>query len=61
MLQKALSLSPKAHNARSNMALVYYKNRDYSKACEFARAANLNGDDLPRGFLEDMCAKGATG
>jgi Tfp pilus assembly protein PilF len=61
MLQKALGISPRAHNARSNIALVYYKNRDYAKACEFARAANLNGDDLQPGFLEEMCSKGATG
>jgi tetratricopeptide (TPR) repeat protein len=60
-LQEALSLAPKAHNARSNIAMVHFKRRDYAKACEFARAANRNGDDLPRGFLEDMCAKGATG
>lgn len=60
-LQKALDLVPRAHNARSNIALVYYKKRDYTKACEFARAANLNGDDLPRDFLEEMCSKGATG
>lgn len=60
-LQKALELSPKAHNARSNIALVHYKRKDYAKACEFARAAKLNGDDLQPGFLEEMCAKGATG
>ena len=61
MLNKALSISPKAHNARSNIALVYYKNHDWSKACEFARAAKENGDDLQPGFIEEMCAKGATG
>jgi Tfp pilus assembly protein PilF len=60
-LHKALELSPKAHNARSNIALVHYKRRDYAKACEFARAAKANGDDLQPGFLEEMCSKGATG
>jgi Tfp pilus assembly protein PilF len=60
-LHKALELSPRAHNARSNIALVYYKRRDFTQACEFARAANANGDDLQPGFLAEMCGKGATG
>ena len=60
-LHKALELAPKVHNARSNIALVHYKQRDYAKACEFARSAKANGDDLQPGFLEEMCAKGATG
>ena len=60
-LNKALELSPRAHNARSNIALVHYRARDFSKACEFARAAQKNGDDLPPGFLEEMCSKGGTG
>lgn len=60
-LHKALELAPKAHNARSNIALVHYKRREYTKACEFARAARANGDDLQPGFLEEMCSKGATG
>lgn len=61
MLNKALAISPKAHNARGNIALVYYKNKDYAKACEYGRAAQKNGDDLQPGFLEEVCGKGGTG
>ena len=60
-LHKALGLSSTARNARANIALVHYKQRDYAKACEFARAARGNGDDLQPGFLEEVCGKGAKG
>jgi len=57
-LQKALKVSPTAHDARLHIARIYYKKKDYSKACEWARAAKVNNDDLPVDFLEDMCKKG---
>ena len=57
-LDKALAESPKAFNARSNMAFVYYRKKDFVKACEWAKGARGNGDELEPGFLEDMCRRG---
>ncbi|MEO8202639.1 MAG: tetratricopeptide repeat protein [Betaproteobacteria bacterium] len=59
-LEKALAVSPTARDARLHIARVYYKKKDFAKACEWARAAKANNDDLPTDFLEDMCKKGAT-
>ena len=60
-LQKALEVSAAAHNARSEIAMVYYKKKDFANACEFARRARDNKDDLMPNFLEEMCKQGATG
>lgn len=54
-LQKALSLSPTARDARSHIAFVYYLQKDYGSACRWAQQAKANGDGLENGFLEDMC------
>ncbi len=56
-LQKSLQISPKAFNARSNIAFVYYKKGDFKKSCEWAKGARENHDQLEPGFLEDMCAR----
>lgn len=60
-LRKALDISPTAHNARANMAMVYYKKSEYAKACELARGARENNDIIATDFLEEMCRRGATG
>ena len=60
-LNKALALSSTAHNARSNIALVHYLKKDMASACTWAKAAQKNGDQLEKGFLEDMCSKAAQG
>ena len=57
-LHKALSLAPTARNARSNIAMIHYKKSEWSKACEWARGAKANQDDLQPDFLEEMCKKG---
>ena len=57
---KALAVSSTARDARIHIARVYYKRKDFSKACEWARAAKQNYDDLPADFLEDMCKQGGT-
>lgn len=54
-LNKALQLSSTAHNARSNISFVHYLKGDFGNACTWARDAQKNGDELERGFLEDMC------
>lgn len=54
-LRKAIELEPKARDARSNLAFVYYLKRDAEGACSWARSAAENGDRLEAGFLEDMC------
>ncbi len=59
-LQKSLSVSSTARDARLHIARVYYKKKDFGKACEWARLARDNNDDLPPDFLEDMCKKGGT-
>ena len=59
-LQKALAVSPAARDARLHIARVYYKKKDYGKACEWARGAKANHDDLPPDVLEDLCKKGGT-
>jgi len=59
-LRKAIEVSTTAQDARLHIARVYYKKKDFGKACEWARAAKANNDDLPPDFLEDMCRKGGT-
>ena len=59
-LNKALAVSPSARDARLHIARVYYKKKDFSKACEWARKASENKEELPADFLEDMCKKGGT-
>jgi len=59
-LHKALAVSLTARDARLHIARIYYKKKDFSKACEWARDAKANKDDLPPDFLEDMCKKGGT-
>ncbi len=54
-LNKALQLSPTARNARSNISFVHYLKGDSGKACAWAKDAQKNGDELEKGFLEDMC------
>ena len=56
-LNKALERSSTARNARSNISMVYYLKGDFSNACEWAKAAQKNGDVLESGFLEDMCRR----
>jgi len=59
-LEKAIAVSPTARDARVHIARIYYKKKNFSKACEWARLAKANNDDLPVDFLEDMCKKGGT-
>ena len=47
-----------ARNARSNMAFMYYLKNDFANACTWAREARINGDELEKGFLEEMCSRG---
>ena len=56
-LQKALSIDSKAWRARLWTSLAYYKLGDYTQACEWARKAEENKDDLEPGYLEAMCAQ----
>jgi Tfp pilus assembly protein PilF len=56
-LNKALQLSSTAHNARSNISFVHYLKGDFGNACTWAKDAQKNGDELEKGFLEDMCRR----
>jgi Tfp pilus assembly protein PilF len=56
-LNKALQLSSVARNARSNIAFVHYLKGDAGNACKWARDAQKNGDELEKGFVEDMCRR----
>jgi len=56
-LNKALQLSPTARNARSNISFVHYLKGDAGNACTWAKDAQKNGDELEKGFLEDMCRR----
>lgn len=56
-LNKALQLSPTARNARSNISFVHYLKGDANSACTWAKDARENGDELEKGFLEDMCRR----
>lgn len=56
-LNKALQLSPTTRNARSNISFVYYLKGDASGACTWAKDAQKNGDELEKGFLEEMCRR----
>ncbi|HUW50850.1 MAG TPA: hypothetical protein VMV75_07515 [Sulfuricella sp.] len=56
-LNKALQLSPTARNARSNISFVHYLKGDAASACNWAKDAQKNGDELEKGFLEDMCRR----
>lgn len=57
-LQKALSVSPTAHNARLHIALIYRKKGNATLACDWARKAKANKDDEEPGLIEEMCRKG---
>jgi Tfp pilus assembly protein PilF len=59
-LHKAIAVSPAARDARLHIARVHYKKKEFGQACEWARGARDNNDDLPVDFLEDMCRKGGT-
>jgi Tfp pilus assembly protein PilF len=56
-LNKALERSSTARNARSNISMVYYLKGDFRNACEWAKAAQKNGDALEAGFLDDVCRR----
>jgi tetratricopeptide (TPR) repeat protein len=56
-LNKALQLSPTVRNARSHISFVYYLKGDAGNACTWAKDAQKNGDELEKGFLEDMCRR----
>jgi Flp pilus assembly protein TadD len=56
-LNKALKLSPTAHNARSNISFVYYLEHNFKNACSWAKVAQKNGDELEKGYLEEMCRR----
>lgn len=57
LLNKALEISPKAFNARSNLSFVYYMKSDFASACTWAKDAQKNGDELEKGYLEEMCSR----
>lgn len=56
-LNKALRLSSTAFNARSNISFVHFLKGDFGNACNWAKDAQKNGDELERGYLEDMCRR----
>ena len=56
-LNKALERSSTARNARSHISFVYYLKGDFRNACQWAKAAQKNGDTLEVGFLDDMCRR----
>lgn len=56
-LNKALELSSTAYNARSNISFVHYLKGDFSSACTWAKDAQKNGDELEKGYLEDVCGR----
>lgn len=56
-LNKALQLSSTAFNARSNISFVHFLKGDFGSACNWAKDAQKNGDELEKGYLEDMCRR----
>lgn len=56
-LNKALQLSSTAYNARSNISFVHFLKGDFGSACNWAKDAQKNGDELEKGYLEDMCRR----
>jgi Tfp pilus assembly protein PilF len=56
-LNKALQLSSTAYNARSNISFVHFLKGDFGSACTWAKDAQKNGDQLEKGYLEDMCLR----
>jgi Tfp pilus assembly protein PilF len=56
-LDKAIEISPKVYNARSNISFVYFKKGDFIQACKWAKAAKDNNDQLESGYLEAMCRR----
>ena len=56
-LNKALQLSSTACNARSNISFVHFLKGDFCSACTWAKDAQKNGDQLEKGYLEDMCRR----
>lgn len=56
-LKKSLQLSSTTRNARSNISFVHYLKGDFGSACNWAKDARKNGDELENGFLEEMCSR----
>lgn len=60
VLHGALEIEPKAYLARAHIAFIHYLRRDAKKACHWAKLAEKNGDDLEKGFRENMCEVAAS-
>ena len=54
-LNQAINISSTAFNARSNLSFVYFLKGDFVSACQWAKDAKKNKDELEKGYLEDMC------
>ena len=54
-LNKAFELDPSVKSVRSNISFVYYLRNDFANACIWAQDAQKHGDQLEKGFLDDVC------
>ena len=55
-LNRALAMEPRAKNARSHMAHVFYLKENPVEACKWARLAAQHGEKLEPGFTKEMCS-----
>lgn len=54
--EKALAISPTARNAFSQISYAHYGKKDVAGACEWARRARENGNELdPPSYFETVC------
>lgn len=60
-LYKALDRSPKARDARAYISQAHNRQGNFLKACRWARSAQQNGDSLPKGFQDQVCARADSG
>lgn len=54
---KTLDRWPRVNNARAGIALIYYRKKEFVKACQWARSAREFHDDLQPGLLDDACGR----
>lgn len=58
---KALDVSPRVKDARVHIAQAHYRQGNFVKACRWAKSAQQNGDNLPKGFQDEACTYADSG
>ncbi len=55
LLRRSLEIDPKARDARRHMALIDFELSKTIEACQLAKDAQANGDDMPPNVIAQLC------